>query len=221
MSIKTMKYRWMAALAMAALLALLPVAGCTVADADYDDEAVEEGDEALHDADEGVSDREAEWDRTVDLDWAEVEILLGETTVDVPTDVDVEDWDVDVTTEERTVTVPLIDITWPDDEQVATRQTVTVEVQAATGSHVQIEEIWAYQDTLIVVSRLYEGGAEVETEATTLSDQVVVNAPELHVEHYVIASDAGAVEGDVTVVASTEEIADEIADARRIYVRGA
>lgn len=198
-------------LALTGLLALLPTLGCTVQSAEsgeMPDVDVEEGEDGLPDVD--VEGGELP---SVDIEWADVDILVGETVIEVP--------DVDIETEHRKIAVPLVDIDWPgeaDDQSDPARRTLTVEVEAPA-SAVRIDEIYARHDTLIVVSRLLDDGAEAERQ--TLRDHVVVGAGELDVEHYVIADDPSRVEGDVTVIASIEEISDELGDARRIYARTA
>lgn len=145
-----------------------------------------------------------------DVDWMDVDVGLTETTVDVPK--------LKLVVEEETVKIPKIDVDWPGEEEVRER---TIHAQLETvgsGQDLQIERIYAADDELIVVSRL-TGNASGGTPER-LSDYVVVSAPDMDVEHYVIGSAPRRdFNDDLDFVDDFEELADEIRGARLLYER--
>ena len=103
------------------------------------------------------------------VNWADVDVGTRERTVTVPV--------VQVTQETRQVQVPFIDINPPgagDREE----RTIQVEVDAPhAGYDVQITEVRASGDDLWVVAQFRESNAKAPQAITRISDQVVVNAP--------------------------------------------
>lgn len=150
-----------------------------------------------------------------DVDWANVEVATRTKTVMVPKVVIVE--------EERQVEVPYIDVHTPDDNGQNERREQTVRVEAeVTGEsyQLQIVEVYAADDDLIVISELKSTGQDLQGKRMRVSDQLVINAPDMDVEHYIIGERP---EGDFntqhTFVGSRTDLQDEIEDASRIYSR--
>ena len=103
------------------------------------------------------------------VNWADVDVGTRERTVTVPV--------VQVTQETRQVQVPYIDINPPGGRDREER-TIQVEVDAPhSGYTLQIMEVRAAGDDLWVVAQLREGTATGAQAVTRISDQVVVNAP--------------------------------------------
>lgn len=105
-----------------------------------------------------------------DVNWADVDVGTERRTVTVPV--------VSVTEETREVSVPFIDINPPGAGEREER-TITMEVEVPhAGYRLEIMEVRAAQDDLWVIGRLTasnEPGAQVKTR---VMDQVVVRAPE-------------------------------------------
>jgi hypothetical protein len=103
------------------------------------------------------------------VNWADVDVGTRERTVTVPV--------VQVTQETRQVQVPYIDIN-PPGARDREERTIQVEVDAPhAGYQRQITEVRAAGDDLWVVAQLREGDAPAAQAVTRVSDQVVVNAP--------------------------------------------
>lgn len=103
------------------------------------------------------------------VNWADVDVGIRERTVTVPV--------VQVTQETRQVQVPYIDIN-PPGARDREERTIQVDVDAPHGGYaLQITEVRASGDDLWVVAQLTEGNATAAKAVTRISDQVVVNAP--------------------------------------------
>lgn len=103
------------------------------------------------------------------VNWADVDVGTRERTVTVPV--------VQVTQETRQVQVPYIDIN-PPGARDREERTIQVEVDAPhAGYDLQITEVRASGDDLWVVAQLREANATAPQAVTRISDQVVVNAP--------------------------------------------
>ena len=103
------------------------------------------------------------------VNWADVDVGTRERTVTVPV--------VQVTQETRQVQVPYIDIN-PPGARDREERTIQLEVDAPhAGYQLQIAEVRAAGDDLWVVGRLTEANTSGAKAVTRISDQVVVNAP--------------------------------------------
>ena len=101
--------------------------------------------------------------------WADVDVGTRERTVSVPV--------VQVTQETRQVQVPYIDIN-PPGARDREERTIQVEVDAPhAGYDLKIMEVRASGDDLWVVAQLREANTTAAQAVTRISDQVVVNAP--------------------------------------------
>lgn len=145
-----------------------------------------------------------------DVDWADVDVGMTTKTVTVPKLV--------VVTEEEEVEVPYLDFKMPGEADVEER-TIMVEVELEGEAHeLDIEKVYGADDRLIVVSRLEPTGRALDDQRVRVSDRVVVNAPELSVDHYIIGQRP---EGDwnrqYTFVTSENELGTELEKATLIY----
>ena len=103
------------------------------------------------------------------VNWADVDVGTRERTVTVPV--------VQVTQETRQVQVPYIDIN-PPGARDREERTIQVEVDVPhAGYTLQIMEVRASGDNLWVVAQLREGSAAAAQAVTRISDQIAVNAP--------------------------------------------
>ena len=148
-----------------------------------------------------------------DVNWADVDVGTTTRTVQVP--------DVDVSTEQREVEVPVVDVNIPDGGEKAER-TILVEAEVQDEMHdLTIEEIYAVNDQLLVLSRLEPTGEPLDEQSVQVADRLVLNAPDnLTIRHYIIGEPpAGNVNGDYTFIQSRTEIEDRLQNGRAIYTR--
>lgn len=113
------------------------------------------------------------------IDWMDVNIGTRSKMVMVPT--------VEVVTEQMEVEVPYIDVTWPNQLEDVSDQVIMVEAEiVGTEYDIEIEEVYASNDRLYVISELEKKALSLGNKGMRVSDQVVINAPELAVTHYII-----------------------------------
>ena len=114
-----------------------------------------------------------------DIEWADIDVGTTTKIIKVPT--------VEIVMEEREIEVPFIDASWPTEYDNVAEQTITVAADVSGYKYdMEIQEIYAKGDVLIVVSSLEKEDEEIGNNVMRVSDQVVVNAPELTVKHYII-----------------------------------
>lgn len=145
-----------------------------------------------------------------DVNWADVD--LGTTTrmVEVPKVV--------VTTETEEVEVPYLDVDIPEGGERIER-TISVEAEVQEEADLEIQEVYATGNRLIVISELERTGQPLD-EVIRISDRLVINAPDLDVKRYIIGEQpAGDFNTQFTYISSREEIADHLQDGRTIYSR--
>lgn len=147
-----------------------------------------------------------------DVDWADVDVGTRTTTVEVPKVV--------VVMEEEEVEVPYLDVDMPHAGEKEER-TIGVELEVEDQAYdLQIEEIYATGERLVVVSRLTpEGPLSDENQRIRVSDRVVISAPELDVRHYIIGERP---EGDWNrqyTFVDEAELEARLRDSKRIYRR--
>ncbi|MBS9464301.1 hypothetical protein KIM67_17895 [Flagellimonas sp. 389] len=115
-----------------------------------------------------------------DIAWADVNIGTTTKTVEIPKVV--------IVMEEEEVEVPYIDIDMPDDKYGnAEEQTIVVEAEVSDFEHeIDIEEIWAKENNLYVISKLEKTETAISDKKMRISDQVTLNAPDLNVKYYIV-----------------------------------
>jgi hypothetical protein len=158
----TMKFITALCLCMAVLLA-----ACEV-------EQTEEG--AMPDVDVAV---EAGEMPEYDVDWANVDVGTTTQTVEVPKVV--------VTTETEQVEVPYLDVNMPEGGEKE-EQTIMVEAEVNEEADLRIQEVYATGNRLVVIARLESMGQPLDGETVRVSDRVVLNAPDLEVERYIVGT---------------------------------
>ncbi|WP_282780880.1 hypothetical protein [Phaeodactylibacter xiamenensis] len=143
-----------------------------------------------------------------DVDWADVDVNTTTRTIEVPKVV--------VVMEEEQVEVPVVDVDMPNEEKE--ERTIMVEAQVAETSHeIEIEGIYASKNRLIVVSELESTGQDLQKQTMRVSDQIVLNAPDLDVKHYIIGEKPrGDFNNQYTYISSKSEIADKLSKATEI-----
>lgn len=145
-----------------------------------------------------------------DVDWADVDVSTTTETVTVPK--------LKVVMEEESVEVPSIDVDLPgDDEKV--RRTIQVSAQVASDSaDLEINEVYQLDDTLLVISRLT--GATEGDSKQMVTDQIVINAPELDVRHVIISDRPDAPHNEqFRYVPNRSSIQRDLDRSNKIYSR--
>lgn len=143
-----------------------------------------------------------------DVDWADVDVSTTTRTVDVPKVV--------VVMEEEQVEVPVVDVNMPDQEKE--ERTIMVEAQVAETSHeIDIEGVYASKNRLVVVSKLEDTGKSLDNQTMRVSDQIMLNAPDLNVKHYIIGNKPkGDFNNQYTYISSKSEISGKLNNAKEI-----
>lgn len=149
-----------------------------------------------------------------DVDWASIDVGTTTRTTQVP--------HVVVTMEEEEVEVPYIDVNMPGDHDFGDQRerTLVVEAEISGEMHdISIEEVYAVDDRLIVISQLEATGETLEDERVRISDRLVLNAPtDLDVRHYIVGDRP---EGDFntqhTFISDRSEIQNMLQNGRTIY----
>jgi hypothetical protein len=149
-----------------------------------------------------------------DVDWADVDVGTEERTVTIPT--------IQIQEETREVNVPYIRVNPPGGGEIEER-TVSLEVDVPhPGYHLQIVEVRAADDDLWVIGELREADTAAEPGRVRATDQVVIEAPEdLDVRRVVIGEPAaGTSRTDVRFIESRAALMDLIPpEARVLYNR--
>ncbi len=115
-----------------------------------------------------------------DVDWADVNVGTKTKMIKVPKVV--------VVMEEEEVEVPYIDVEMPEDnENEKIEQTLMVEAEVSDVEHeLDIKEIRAMNNNLIVVSTLEEKTQTLDGKKIRISDQITLNAPDMNVKYYIV-----------------------------------
>jgi len=143
-----------------------------------------------------------------DVDWADVDVNTTTRTVEVPKVV--------VVMEEEEVEVPVVDVDMPNQEKE--ERTIMVEAQVKETSHeIDIEGVYASKSRLIVISELEDTGQDLQEQTMRVSDQIVLNAPDLDIKHYIIGSKPqGDFNNQYTYISSKSEISDKLRNTTEI-----
>jgi hypothetical protein len=148
-----------------------------------------------------------------DVKGPDVNVKTVERTVTVPR--------VEVVQEERTVKVPYIDVNLPG---VARKeQTLTTEVTVpSAGYNLEIQDVYIVGDQLWVISRLEQENPNAPRTTTTVSDRIVLNAPEMPVRYYIIGErPSGNVKEQYRFIKSRQMIQEQLASGQQLYSRQA
>lgn len=146
-----------------------------------------------------------------DVDWADVDISTRQETIQVPK--------VRVTMEEEVTEVPYIDVTMPDEMGEKGERTLLVEAEiSGEEQEIDIQEVYAVGDRLIVLATLEPTGQSLGDETIRVSDQIVLNAPDMTVKHYIIGEKPeSSFNNQYTYISSRSEISDILQNGRQIY----
>lgn len=145
-----------------------------------------------------------------DVDWVNIDVGTTTKTITIPT--------VEIVMEEREVEVPFINAKWPSEYDV-TEQTITVAAEVSGHEYdMEIEEVYASGNKLIVISSLERKDSKIGDKVMRVTDQIVVNAPDLSVTHYIIGDKpARGFNNNYTYVAKRSMIDKRLKSANKIY----
>ncbi len=147
-----------------------------------------------------------------DVNWADVQVNTKTKTVKVPK--------VIVTMEEEEVEVPSIDVQMPNSTDENELRTIRVEVEISGTMHeLEIEDVYAMNNQLIIISELEEESQSLGEERLRISDQIEINAPSnLVVKHYIVGKrPSGAFNENYNYIQSEDELSNMLANAKLIY----
>ena len=146
-----------------------------------------------------------------DVDWASVDVGTTTRTVEVPK--------VEVTTETEQVEVPYLDVNMPNGGEKAER-TIYVEAEVEEEATLEIQEVYATGNRLIILSELERTGQGLDGQKMRVSDRLVLNAPDLDVKHYVIGErPPGDFNMQYDFISDRSEVTDMMQNGRSIYSR--
>ncbi len=144
-----------------------------------------------------------------DIKGPDVKVGVTKRTVTVPK--------VIVVQEEQTVEVPYIDVDLPGVERK--ERTITAEVEApSAGYNLEIQDVYAANNELWVVSRLEEENPNAPKATVRVSDRIVLNAPDIPVRQYIIGERPnGSFNEQYTFINSREQIDSQLASGKQLY----
>ena len=148
-----------------------------------------------------------------DVDVVDVDVGMKTKTVEVPK--------VAVYFEEEEVEVPYIDATWPNEERYKQRKDVTITAKAVVlnqNHELKIAEVYVAGDELIVISKIVtvaRGG--VSGREFPVQDTIVVKAPNLDVNHYLITDIEGIDSDDLEIIRMKTDIDIDWDNARSLF----
>ncbi|MGP1386943.1 MAG: hypothetical protein ACTS2F_25525 [Thainema sp.] len=146
-----------------------------------------------------------------DIQGPDVEVGVTERTVTVPR--------VTVVQEEETVEVPYVDVSVPNAETI--ERTINPEVEVPSdGYNLTIQSVYAVNDELWVVSQLEETDPNAPQADVYVSDQVVINAPDMAIRHYIVGERPDSSFNDqYTFIGNRDQISSQLEAGRQIYNR--
>ncbi|MEM8525655.1 MAG: hypothetical protein AAGG68_13520 [Bacteroidota bacterium] len=145
-----------------------------------------------------------------DVDWADVDVTTRTKTVEVPKVV--------VVMEEEEIEVPVIDVNMPNEGEREERNIVVETEVQGQAADINIQEIYAVNNRLYVISKLDYTDQDIEDQKMRVSDQVVINATDLDVKHYIIGDKpARDFNNQYTYIKNRSAIQDRLANGKKIY----
>ncbi|WP_299212215.1 hypothetical protein [uncultured Dokdonia sp.] len=125
---------------------------------------------------------------TYDVDWADVNVGMRTKMVSVPKVV--------IVMEEEEMEVPYLDVDMPNSGEKEELNLV-VEAEVVGNEHtIMIKEILATNNDLYVISELKEGTVSIGDKKMRVSDQVILNAPDLNVKYIIVGEKPNRVFND-------------------------
>lgn len=148
-----------------------------------------------------------------DVDWVDVEVNTTTRMVEVP--------NVTVEMVEEPVEVPVLDVEWPDEYGDAEETTFMVEADVDQEANIEIQEIYTTGNRMVVLARLDKEGQQLaEGQMMRVTDQVVVNAPDMDVRYYIIGDRPdGMTNTRYRYISDRNDIADMLQNGQSIYSR--
>jgi len=146
-----------------------------------------------------------------DVNWADVNVGTRTETIKVPK--------IKVVMEEEEVEIPYVDVDMPNSGD---KEELTLAVEAdvrGTMKDLEIQEVYATDNRLYVVSTLEDSGEDLGGEIARVSDHLVLNAPEdLNVKHIIIGErPKGAFNRQFRYVSSRSDISNKLSGGKQIY----
>lgn len=125
---------------------------------------------------------------TYDVDWADVNVGMRTKTVSVPKVV--------IVMEEEEIEVPYLDVDMPNSGEKEELNLV-VEAEVVENEHtITIKEIIATNNDIYVISELKKGTVAIGDKKMRVSDQVILNAPDLNVKYIIVGEKPNRVFND-------------------------
>jgi len=148
-----------------------------------------------------------------DVDWASVDIGTTTETITVPKVV--------VVMEEEEVEVPYMDLEMPGEENKKSKRSIVVAAEIKDNmQELEIEKVYAKDRRLIVVSHLNSTGEPLEGQTVRISDRIVINAPDLDVQHIIVGEKPrGDWNNQYTFVRNESALQPRLEGASEIYSR--
>ncbi|MBD3885326.1 hypothetical protein IFO70_26720 [Phormidium tenue FACHB-886] len=148
-----------------------------------------------------------------DIEGPDVNVGVAERTVTVPK--------VIVVQEEQTVQVPYIDVDIPGVDRQ--ERTITAEVEVPSGGYnLEIQNVYAVNNELWVISRLEETNPNAPQAVTRASDRIVINAPDMSVRHYIVGKrPSGVFNEQYEFIGNRQQILPQLEAGRQLYEREA
>ena len=148
-----------------------------------------------------------------DGEWADIDVNTTTRMVEVPK--------VTVEMVEEEVEVPVLDVDWPDEYGDAEETTFMVEADVDQEAELDIREIYATGQRMIVLAELEKEGEMLQNgQLMRVSDQVVVNAPDMDVRYYIIGDrPEGMSNTRYRYISDRSDIEDMLQNGRSIYSR--
>lgn len=147
-----------------------------------------------------------------EVNWADIDVGTTTKTVTVPKVV--------VVMEEEEVEVPVIDIDMPDgDAADKEERTIMVEAEVTEMEHnLDIRKIYAAENNLYVVSELTATEQSIGDKKMRISDQVVLNAPDMNIKYYVVGhKPVHMFNSKYTYMDSMNDVESKMKDYKVIY----
>ncbi len=147
------------------------------------------------------------------VNWADIDVETTTRMIEVPK--------VSVEMVEEAVEVPVVDVEWPSEYGQSEETTLMVEADVDQESNIEIQEVYASDDRMVVLASLNsEGQMLSEGQMMRVTDQVVVNAPDMDVRYYIIGDrPEGMANNRYRYITSRNDIADIMQNGRAIYTR--
>ncbi|KST69977.1 hypothetical protein [Mastigocoleus testarum] len=144
-----------------------------------------------------------------DIKGPDVKVGVTKRTVTVPK--------VIVVQEQQTVEVPYIDVDLPGANRK--ERTITTEVEVPSGGYdLEVQSVYALNNELWVISQLREENPNAPRATVRVSDNIVINAPDIPVRHYIIGErPKGNFNEQYTFINDRQQIASQLESGRQLY----